>query len=161
MMEPLIILKLLHVVGAAVILGTGAGIAFFMVMADRSGDTRTVAHVAGTVVVADFVFTASAVLLQPVTGLLLARESGYPLDQGWILVSVALYLLVGACWLPVVWIQIRLRRIARKAAAEGTPLPPRYRRLYRLWFCLGFPAFAGVVAIIWLMLAKPDFAISV
>ena len=160
MIEFTTLLKLLHVLGAAVLLGTGAGIAFFMVMANRTRDARTIAHVAQTVVIADFLFTASAVLLQPVTGWLLARTSGYPLTEGWIGLSLVLYLLVGACWLPVVWIQIQMRNFARAAADDHAPLPARYHRLYRLWFCLGFPAFAGVVAIIWLMLAKPGIAIA-
>lgn len=160
MMDLSIVLKLLHLLGATILLGTGAGIAFFMVMANRTRDPRTVAQVAGTVVIADFIFTASAVLLQPVTGVLLAQTTGYAVEEGWIVLSIALYLLVGACWLPVVWIQIAMRDIARAAAADHVPLPARYHRLYRLWFCLGFPAFAGVVAIIWLMLAKPDFIIG-
>jgi uncharacterized membrane protein len=160
MMEPFIVLKLLHLLGAVVLLGTGAGIAFFMVMANRTRDAGTIAHVAGTVVIADFIFTASAVLLQPVTGWLLAENAGYALEEGWVALSIVLYLLVGACWLPVVWIQIVMRNIARTAAADHALLPVRYHRLYRLWLCLGFPAFAGVVAIIWLMLAKPSFVIS-
>jgi uncharacterized membrane protein len=160
MIDPLIVLKLLHVLGAAVLLGTGAGIAFFMVMANRTRDAMTIAHVAGTVVVADFIFTASAVLLQPLTGWLLADAAGYPHEAGWIVLSIALYLMVGICWLPVVWIQIAIRDIARRAAADHAPLPLRYRRLYRLWFYLGFPAFTGVIAIMWLMLAKPGFAIG-
>jgi len=159
-MDLSIVLKLLHLFGAVILLGTGAGIAFFMVMANRTRDARTVAHVAGTVVIADLIFTASAVLLQPVTGVLLAQTKGYALEEGWVVLSIALYLLVGACWLPVVWIQIAMRDIARTAAADHAPLPARYHRLYRLWFCLGFPAFAGVVVIIWLMLAKPNFIIG-
>ena len=160
MMELATVLKLLHVLGATVLLGTGAGIAFFMVMANRTRDARAIAHVAQTVVIADFVFTASAVLLQPVTGWLLARGSGYQLTEGWIGLSLALYLLVGACWLPVVWIQIQMRNLARAAADGHAPLPDRYDRLYRCWFYLGFPAFAGVIAIIWLMLAKPSVVIE-
>jgi uncharacterized membrane protein len=159
MIDSFIVLKLLHVLGATVLLGTGAGIAFFMVMANRTRDPATIAHVAEMVVIADFVFTSSAVLLQPVTGWLLAGAAGYRIEDGWIGLSVTLYLIVGLCWLPVVWIQITLRNIARLAVAGQTPLPPRYHRLYRVWFVLGFPAFAGVIAIVWLMLAKPSFAI--
>jgi uncharacterized membrane protein len=160
MIEFATLLKLLHVLGATVLLGTGAGIAFFMVMANRTRDARAIAHVAQTVVIADFIFTASAVLLQPVTGWLLARTGSYPLTEGWIGLSLVLYLLVGACWLPVVWIQIQMRDLARAAADDHAPLPDRYDRLYRVWFYLGFPAFAGVIAIIWLMLAKPSVAIG-
>lgn len=149
------LLRLVHVIGATVLFGTGAGIAFFMVMAHRSRDPRIIAHVAGTVVVADMLFTATAVILQPVTGLLLAHEVGWPLSEGWIVLSLILYVFTGLFWLPVVFIQIRLRDLARGAATAGSPLPDRYFQLYRIWFVLGFPAFASVFCIIWLMLAKP------
>jgi uncharacterized membrane protein len=149
------LLRWLHVLGAAVLFGTGAGIAFFMVMAHRTRDAALIAHVAGTVVLADTVFTATAVVLQPVTGVLLAWEVGWRLTEGWILLSLALYVLTGLFWLPVVAIQIRLRDLARAAAAASAPLPPAYRRLYRIWFAFGFPAFLAVLAIFWLMLTRP------
>jgi uncharacterized membrane protein len=152
-MEELV--RLAHVIGAAVLFGTGAGIAFFMVMAHRTGDARAIAHVAGTVVVADALFTATAVVLQPITGIWLAREVGWPLTDGWIVLSLALYVLTGLFWLPVVWIQIRLRDLAREAARTESPLPERYFQLYRIWFACGFPAFFSVIAIFWLMLTKP------
>jgi uncharacterized membrane protein len=146
-----------HVIGACVLLGTGAGIAFFMVMAQRTGDTRIIAHVAGTVVVADWLFTATAVVLQPITGALLAMEIGWRLDAGWIVASLVLYVIVGLFWLPVVWIQHQLRDMARTAAASGSDLPERYHRLYRIWFAAGFPAFAAVLGIVWLMVTRPVF----
>lgn len=120
-MEELV--RLAHVIGAAVLFGTGAGIAFFMVMAHRTGDARAIAHVAGTVVIADTLFTATAVVLQPITGLWLAHLVGWPLGEGWIVLSIALYVLTGVFWLPVVWIQIRMRDLARDAAKTGRPLP--------------------------------------
>jgi uncharacterized membrane protein len=153
------VLKFLHLVGAAVLLGTGAGIAFFMLMAHRTGRAAAVAAVARIVVVADFVFTATAVVVQPVTGILLARSIGYSLLEGWIVLSIALYLVAGAFWLPVVWMQMRMRDLAAAAAGEGVPLPPGYRRLFRLWFLSGFPAFAAVLAIYWLMLTRPQVTI--
>jgi uncharacterized membrane protein len=155
MIDPDILLRWLHVIGAMVLFGTGAGIAFFMLMAHRSGDARIIAHVAGTVVIADLLFTATAVVAQPVTGVLLAARTGWPLDTFWIVASLILYLVTGAFWLPVVWMQKRMRDLARAAAAADAPLPPAYHRLYRLWFWFGFPAFAAVLAIIWLMLARP------
>jgi uncharacterized membrane protein len=155
-MEWLVLLRWLHIIGATVLLGTGAGIAFFMVMAHRTGQAALIAHVAGTVVVGDWLFTASAVLLQPITGYLLAREIGWSLSEGWIAISLVLYVLTGCFWLPVVWIQHRLRDLAREAAANSVPLPAAYHRLYRIWFACGFPAFVSVLAIIWLMLARPS-----
>ncbi|MDD2868635.1 DUF2269 domain-containing protein [Neomegalonema sp.] len=151
------ILLFAHVIGACVLLGTGAGIAFFMVISNLSRDPALIAHVAGIVVLADTVFTATAAVLQPVTGWLLAREVGWPLTEGWILASLGLYVFVGMFWLPVVWIQIRLRRLAEEARDSGTELPEEYRRLYRVWFAFGFPAFGAVTAIVWLMLTKPSF----
>jgi uncharacterized membrane protein len=150
-----LVLKYLHVIGAAVLLGTGAGIAFFMLLAHRTGDAAIVAAVARMVVIADLLFTATAVVAQPVTGLLLALRLGYPLTEGWIVASLALYLLTGACWLPVVWMQARMRDLAAAAAAEGQPLPPAYHRLFRRWLGFGVPAFAAVLTIFWLMLARP------
>lgn len=149
------VLKLAHLIGAAVLLGTGAGIAFFMLMAGRTGDPKVIHRVASMVVLADLVFTATAVIAQPLTGALLAHTLGYSLIEGWILTSLGLYLFVGACWLPVVWIQLRARDLAGEAAIAGTPLPERYHRLMRVWFLLGWPAFAGVIAIYWLMIVKP------
>jgi uncharacterized membrane protein len=150
------LLKWLHVIGAAVLLGTGAGIAFFMLMAQRTGDVRVIAGVTRIVVIADYVFTATAVLAQPVTGVLLARWVGYSLAEGWILLSIGLYLLTGVFWLPVVWMQSRMRSLAASAAAAGEALPAQYHRLFRLWFAFGFPAFTAVLAIFWLMIARPE-----
>lgn len=149
------VLKYLHVIGAAVILGTGSGIAFFMLMAHLTRDPAFVARTAGLVVRADMLFTATAVALQPVTGYLLARETGVPLSEGWLAFSLALYAVAGAFWLPVVWIQARMRDLAREATEAGAPLSPGYRRLFRIWFAFGIPGFSSILAIIWLMVAKP------
>ena len=149
------LLKFLHVIGATVLLGTGAGIAFFMLMAHRTGDAATVAATARIVVIADIVFTTTAVIAQPITGALLAWEAGYSLWDGWIVLSLGLYVFTGCWWLPVVWMQARMRDLAREAASAGQPLPPRYHKLYRLWFAFGFPAFAAVLAIFWLMITRP------
>ncbi|PVM87247.1 DUF2269 family protein [Caulobacter radicis] len=156
-MDLYLLLKAVHVVGATVLLGTGAGIAFFMLMAHRTGQPALIAHTARVVVIADTVFTATAVVIQPITGAALAHVVGYPLLSGWIGLSLVLYVVTGLCWLPVVWIQIRLRDLADAAARAGQPLPERYHRLFRAWFVLGFPAFAAVLAIVWLMLARPSF----
>ncbi|MEZ5937102.1 MAG: DUF2269 domain-containing protein [Hyphomonadaceae bacterium] len=156
-MEWAYLLRWAHIIGACVLLGTGAGIAFFMVMAQRTKDARLIAHVADTVVIADWLFTASAVVVQPITGALLATAIGWPLTEPWILVSLGLYVFTGAWWLPVVWIQHKLRDLAREAAAGDGVLPERYHRLYRWWFISGFPAFAAVLAILWLMVERPSF----
>ncbi|QEN86979.1 DUF2269 domain-containing protein [Labrys sp. KNU-23] len=147
----------LHVIGATVLLGTGAGIAFFMLVAHRTDDARLIAHVAGTVVTADLLFTATAVVLQPLTGALLAREIGWPLSSPWIVLSLGLYVFTGLFWLPVVVIQVKMRDLARKAVQENSFLPPGYYKLFRIWLACGFPAFIAVLAILWLMLMKPQF----
>lgn len=148
-------LRWAHVLGACVLIGTGAGIAFFMLMAHRTRDAATIAHVAGTVVIADFLFTATAVIVQPITGILLAQAMGWPLTSRWILWSVGLYLFIGCCWVPVVWMQKEMRDLARAAAASDEALPQRYFRLYRLWFALGWPAFGAIVVIVALMIVRP------
>jgi uncharacterized membrane protein len=150
-------LKYLHIIGACVLLGTGAGIAFFMLMAHLTGRAATIAAVARIVVIADFLFTATAVVMQPVTGVALAWQVGYPLTEGWIVLSILLYLVTGAFWLPVVWMQMRLRDLADAAAAGDGVLPPAYFRLFWTWFAFGFPAFAAVLAILWLMTERPSF----
>lgn len=151
-------LKYLHVIGAAVLLGTGAGIAFFMLLAHRTGNAATISAVARIVVIADFVFTATAVIAQPLTGVALAWYAGYSLREGWIVLSIALYIVTGLFWLPVVWMQMEMRNLASQAAATGQAPPERYQRLFRLWFAFGFPAFAAVLAIFWLMISRPLIA---
>ena len=151
-----LLLKYFHVVGAMVILGTGAGIAFFMLMAHLSRDAAFVARTAGVVVLADMVFTATAVIAQPLTGYLLVRETGLSLSEGWVVASLVLYGVAGLFWFPVVWMQERMRELAAMAASAGEPLPLAYHRLFRLWFAFGFPGFGSVMLILWLMIAKPS-----
>ena len=152
-----LLLKFVHVIGAAVLLGTGTGIAFFMLAAHMSRDVAFIARTASVVVIADYLFTASAVVAQPISGYLLTQVLGIPMETGWITVSLALYVVAGVFWLPVVWIQSQLRDLARKAAATGAPLPDRYHKLFRIWFAFGLPGFGAVLAIVWLMVAKPSF----
>src|SRR5688572_16180689 len=136
-----LVLQYLHVIGATVLLGTGAGIAFFMLRAHLTRDVFVIAGVARIVVTADFLFTATAVVLQPVTGYLLARFLGYPVFDGWIGLSLVLYGVVGAFWIPVVFMQIRMRDLAEAAVRSGTALPDAYRRLLRARLPYAFPAF--------------------
>lgn len=157
-MEIVDVLRWAHIIGATVLLGTGAGIAFFMLMAHRSRDATIITHTAGVVIIADWIFTASAVIAQPVTGFLLAREIGWDLSEGWIVVSLALYAGVGLFWLPVVWMQHQMHKLARDAAVKNAPLPDRYFSLFRRWFLSGFPAFFGVMLILWLMVARPEIS---
>ena len=149
-------LKFLHIIGASILLGTGAGIAFFMLLGHLTGRAPTIAAIARIVVIADFVFTATAVVVQPITGIALAWNMGWSLWEGWIALSIALYFVTGAFWLPVVWMQMRMRDLAIDAAKNDTPLPETYHRLFRLWFAFGFPAFGAVLAIFWLIIAKPQ-----
>ena len=151
------ILLYLHVLGATVILGIGSGIAFFMLMAHLSRDAAFIAKTAGVVVLADLIFTTSAVIVQPITGYLLLQVSGISGVPGWVAVSIALYVVAGVFWLPVVWMQAQMRDLAREAVANRKALPPRYHTLFRLWFAFGFPGFGAVMAIIWLMIDKPEF----
>jgi uncharacterized membrane protein len=149
------VLKYLHVIGATVLLGTGAGIAFFMLIAHRTRNAATVAAVARIVVIADYLFTATAVVAQPITGYLLMRLLNYDVGEGWIVLSLILYVVTGLFWLPVVWMQARMRDLALAAAETGEALPPAYHRFFRVWFAFGFPAFAAVMAILWLMMTRP------
>lgn len=150
-----LVLKYLHVIGATVLFGTGLGIAFFLFVAVGSRDSRLIAATLRSVVIADFVFTAPAVVAQLVTGVLLATSLSLPLTTPWIASALALYFVVGCCWLPVVAIQIRMRRLAEAAVRDGAPLPPEFARIYRVWFTLGWPAFVGVLGILALMIWQP------
>ena len=149
------LLKYLHVLGATVILGTGIGIAFFMLMAHLSGDVRFIARTAGVVVLADIVFTATAVIAQPVSGYFLTQAINVPWQTPWVFWSLDLYVGAGLFWLPVVWMQVKMRDLARAAEAKGQHLPPLYYRLFQTWFLFGIPGFGSVMAIFWLMIAKP------
>jgi uncharacterized membrane protein len=151
------IIKYLHVLGAIAILGTGTGIAFFMLMAHRSRDAAFIARTAAIVVIADMLFTATAVTLQPVTGGILMLLSSTAFAEGWLATSLALYVVAGLFWIPVIFMQIEMRDLARAAAAQNAPLPPRYFALFRRWFLFGVPGFGSVMIILWLMIAKPQF----
>ncbi|MDI4237581.1 DUF2269 domain-containing protein [Bradyrhizobium sp. Arg237L] len=149
------LIKYLHVLGAIIILGTGTGIAFFMLMAHRSGHADFIARTATTVVIADAIFTLTAVLLQPVTGGLLMQMSSTSLTEGWLLASLGLYVVAGAFWVPVIFMQIEMRDLARLAAEKSERLPLRYFALFRRWFLFGIPGFGSVMLILWLMIARP------
>jgi uncharacterized membrane protein len=149
------VVKYLHVLGAIVILGTGTGIAFFMLMAHRSRDIAFIARTAAVVVTADMIFTLSAVVLQPISGGLLMALTATSFAEHWLMISLALYALAGLFWIPVVFMQIEMRNLARAAVERHEPLPERYFRLFRRWFLFGIPGFGSVVIILWLMIAKP------
>jgi uncharacterized membrane protein len=149
------IIKYLHVLGAIVILGTGSGIAFFMLMAHRSRDATFIARTASTVVFADMLFTLSAVIAQPITGGVLMTLSSTSPAEAWLATSLALYAVAGLFWVPVIFMQIEMRNLARVAAEKGEPLPPRYFALFRRWFAFGIPGFGSVMTILYLMIAKP------
>ena len=150
-----VVVKWLHVLSSTILFGTGIGSAYYMFFTSLSGDARSVARVVGLVVIADWVFTLTTIVLQPVTGLFLAHLAQIPLTSRWILWSTVLYFVAGACWIPVVMIQIRMHRLARAAAADDAPLPDAYRRLFRWWTALGVPAFVALVIVFYLMVAKP------
>jgi uncharacterized membrane protein len=157
-MELIFTWKFVHVLAACVLLGTGLGIAFFMLTAHRTHHPGVIAVTGRIAVVANLIFITSAMIVLPLSGWALARAIGlFPLEESWIVLSILLYLFVGLCWLPVVFIQMRMRNLAREAAVTTKKLPDEYRRLFVLWFCLGWPALAAVVAIFALMVWQPRF----
>lgn len=150
-------IKWLHIVSSVVLVGTGLGSAYYMFFTNRSRDVAAQAVVSRLVVRADWWFTTPTVLLQPATGLWMAYLAGLPLSTPWLVWSIALYLLAGLCWLPVLWLQIRMAAMAQHAARDGTPLPGVYWRYARWWEGLGYPAFVAMVAVFYLMVAKPSW----
>jgi uncharacterized membrane protein len=150
-----LVVKWLHILSSTFLFGTGIGSAFYMLFANISRDIRAIAVVSRYVVIADWLFTATTAVIQPLTGFYLAHLAGLPLQSRWIVWSVILYLVAGACWLPVVWLQMRMRDMAQAAARDYTELPAQYWRYLRIWVILGIPAFIVFVAIFYLMVVKP------
>jgi uncharacterized membrane protein len=150
-----LVVKWLHILSSTLLFGTGLGSAFYMFFASLTRDTRVIATVVRYVVIADYAFTTPTIILQPATGLYLIHLAGFPLKSTWIVASIALYFLAGACWLPVVWMQIKMRDMAATAVANGTELPERYWSFLRGWVALGIIAFLALVVVFYLMVAKP------
>lgn len=148
-------IKWLHILSATFLFGTGFGTAFYMFFTNRSGSVPAIAVVTRWVARADWWFTTPTVIIQPVTGYMMMRLAGYPMESRWIMWSLMLYALAGLCWLPVVWLQLKMRDMAALAVAGGTPLPARYWRYEKIWTALGFPAFAALIVVYWLMVHKP------
>jgi uncharacterized membrane protein len=153
-MTEYVLVKTIHVISSALLFGTGIGSAFYMLFASLNRDARVAFFVVRYVVIADWLFTTTAVIVQPVTGLWLAHLAHFPLTSFWLAASIVLYLVAGACWLPVVWMQLRMREMARAAATSGGPLPEGYWRYFRAWIALGIPAFISLAAVFYLMVAK-------
>lgn len=154
-MTTYLLVKWLHVISSTVLFGFGAGTAWYLWNAHLTRDAALIAKVGRMVVKADWIFTGTTGVVQPVSGLLLIKFAGYSLVEPWLLAAYALYLLAFACWVPVVWLQIKAQRLAQHAADHGMALGADYRCTMRLWFALGWPAFIGLVAVFWLMVAKP------
>jgi uncharacterized membrane protein len=149
------IVKWLHILSSTLLFGTGIGSAFYMLFVSLSKDVRATAVVARHVVWADWLFTTPTIIIQPLTGFYLVYLAGFPLTSRWIVWTVVLYLVAGACWLPVVWLQIRMQKFSAAAVENNTPLPDIYWRYLKIWTALGIPAFAALVIVFYLMVAKP------
>lgn len=150
-----LVVKWLHILSSTVLFGTGLGSAFYMFFMSLTRDARVIAPVVRYVVIADYAFTTPTIIIQPVTGLYMIHLAGFPLSSTWIAGSIALYFLASAAWLPVVWMQIKMRDMAAAAAANGTELPQRYWNFLKWWVTLGILAFTAIVVVFYLMVAKP------
>lgn len=151
-----LIVKWIHIVSSVLLLGTGLGSAFYKYMADRSRNIQAIAHTNKNVVLADWLFTTPAIIIQPITGITMVLMLGYSITESWIFLSITLYLIAGTCWLPVVVLQIRMRNISNKAAVNNTSLPERYWKQTDIWFWLGVPAFISIIIVFFLMTNKPN-----
>lgn len=151
-----LLVKWVHVLSSTMLFGFGAGTAWYLWSAHRTGDPATIASVGRMVVRADWIFTGASGVIQPLSGLMLLHILGYSLAESWVLASIILYLIAFACWVPVVGLQIRAQKLAQAAHETGAPLGEDYRRTMWTWFWLGWPAFLGLVAVFWLMIAKPQ-----
>jgi uncharacterized membrane protein len=155
-MNSYLLLKYLHILSSTILFGTGIGIAFFKWITDRSGDVRAIRIINERTVLADWIFTTPAVIVQPVTGLALMHLGQFPMHTKWIVLSVLLYALAGACWLPVLKLQLDMRKLSRLADQSNRSLPASYWQAAKTWFWLGVPAFCALVVVYWLMVFKPD-----
>lgn len=149
------VVKWLHILSSTFLFGTGIGSAFYMLFTSLSRDVRAIAVVSRHVVLADWIFTSTTVVIQPLTGIYMIYLAGFPWTSKWIMWTLGLYALAGACWLPVVWIQIKMRDMAQVAARDNMALPEQYWRYLKIWTLLGIPAFIAMVIIFWLMVSKP------
>jgi uncharacterized membrane protein len=144
-------LKVLHIFSAIILFGLGMGTVFYKVMADKTRNHAAIAVTSCHVVLADWWFTTPAVLIQPLTGYFLAGQVSVPFGDGWLFWSLLLYAVTGLCWLPVVWLQIRMRDLAVTSLEQQQALPTQYFYYSKLWLWLGVPAFFGMVSITTLM----------
>lgn len=152
-----LVLKSAHILSAFLLFGTGLGSAFYKYMSYRGGQVAAIAETDRLVVLADWLFTTPTILIQPLTGMAMLWVIGLPITTPWVMLTFALYLLAGLCWLPVVWLQLRMKALSRQAAAENVHLPDAYHRYSRYWFWLGVPAFVAMLAVVGLMVFKPYF----
>jgi len=149
------VVKWIHVLSSVVLVGTGFGTAFYMFFVNRSGSLDAQAVVSRLVVRADWWFTTPAVVVQPASGLYLVYLAGWPLATPWLALSIVLFVVTGALWLPVVWLQLRMAAMAAAARDGSGELPAKYRQYARWWEMLGYPAFVAMLAVFYLMVAKP------
>lgn len=154
-MDLYLIIKTIHILSSTILFGTGIGIAFFMFRSWFTDNLHEKLYAARNTVLADYLFTFPAVIVQPLSGIALIHMVGYDWTDFWLMATYGLYVLAGLCWLPVVWIQIQLKQMVAESVASNRPLPARYNKLFKLWFALGWPAFIGLAAIFYLMVAKP------
>lgn len=155
-MDTYLVIKTLHIVSSTVLFGTGLGIAFFMLASRYAQNTFEKYYAARMTVLADTVFTLPAVIVQPISGLWLALNGGYDPMAPWLMWTYALYVVAGLCWLPVVWLQISMKRLLAAALHNNQPPCAQYHRYFKIWFALGWPAFMSLIVIFYLMVAKPD-----
>lgn len=149
------IVKTLHIISSTILFGTGIGIAFFMFRSYFTESIHEKLYAARNTVLADYLFTFPAVVIQPLSGVALTHMAGFDWTAYWLVMTYAIYIVAGVCWLPVVWIQIQLKKMCIDASLTGSALPARYHKLFRIWFLLGWPAFLGLVFVFYLMVAKP------
>ncbi len=147
-------LKALHMFSMIILFGTGLGSAWYKWMADQSGDINYIAKTNRHVVLADWIFTTPTIVIQPLTGIAMAILLDIPLTTPWIIWSIILYLIAGLCWIPVVWLQIQMRKLSEHALRTNSDLNSQYWKYAKIWFLLGVPAFSSMVIIVLFMIFK-------
>lgn len=149
-------IKIIHIISASILFGTGLGTAFYMFYVNLQDDIKLIAKATAEVVIADWLFTLTSGIIQAITGFILIYLKGYSLLSLWVLGSILGYVIAGACWVPVVWLQMRCRDLACSASINKISLTREYKRYFRIWWLLGIPAFFSLVGVFYLMTNKPE-----
>ncbi len=143
------LLKLIHILSATLMIGTGLGSAFYLYLTYKKSAVQTVKEVLNFVILADTIFTTPSVIIQLITGIMLSDLLGLLYtDWFWLVLAVSVIVLV--LWLRAAFIQFKLKKLLE----EENKLSPKFHHLMNIWFILGVPSFGGAIYLYYLMVYR-------